>query len=73
MYNEGAILTNDQAIELSGAMYTDYSYFNPFLINDVWMITIQEIEFCTNEQYMWVKNLPIVPIPEQISKPFPTE
>jgi len=63
----GAILTAEQAMELTGAMYTECSYFNPILINEEWIITIEEIANCTNPNCQWVKNLEIVKIPEQIN------
>jgi len=62
----GVILTEEQAIELRDVMYTYRSYFNPILIDGVWMITKTEIDFCTEENYFWLKDLPIVPIPEQL-------
>jgi hypothetical protein len=56
-----AVLTEAQAIELTGQEYTDYSYFNPIILNSEWAITIEEIVNCTNEQFMWVKDLPLIP------------
>jgi hypothetical protein len=58
----GAILTLEQAQELTGALYTDYSFFNPILINEQWIITLEEIANCTNEKYQWVKDLEIINI-----------
>jgi hypothetical protein len=37
------------------------------LINEEWIITIEEIANCTNPNCQWVKNLEIVKIPEQIN------
>lgn len=56
-----AVLTEQQAIELTGQEYTDYSYFNPIVLNGEWAITMEEIVNCTNEQFMWVKDLPLIP------------
>lgn len=52
-------LIEKEAIE--GKLYTTDSYFNPIQdSNNNWVISTQEIEFCTNPDYLWVKNLPLV-------------
>ena len=56
-----AVLTEQQAMELTGQEYTDYSYFNPIILNGEWAISMEEIVNCTNEQFMWVKDLPLIP------------
>jgi len=54
-------LTPEQAKELQGVQYTDDSFFNPIQdINDNWIISIEEMEFCTNEKVMWVKDLTLI-------------
>jgi hypothetical protein len=56
-----ALLTLEQKNKLVGIEYTTDIYFNPVLdINDNWVITLDEIENLTNEEYSWVKDLPII-------------
>tara|TARA_R100000773_G_C4199545_1_gene102517 strand:+ start:832 stop:1053 length:222 start_codon:yes stop_codon:yes gene_type:complete len=55
------LLTIEQKEDLLGQLYTDDSYFNPIQDNDDnWIISKQEIDFCTNLSFMWVKNLPLI-------------
>ena len=52
-------LIEKEAVE--GKLYTFDSYFNPIQdSNSNWVISTQEMEFCTNPDYLWVKNLPLV-------------
>ncbi|MFN9518412.1 MAG: hypothetical protein ACK574_01615 [Bacteroidota bacterium] len=54
----GYILTSKQAEHLSGKQYTDNSYFNPTQdANGDWFIFDCEVSECTNEEFMWVKDL----------------
>ena len=56
-----AQLTEIQKDELSGQTYTTDSYFNPIQdCNDIWIISSQEIEFCDNPQFQWVKELSLI-------------
>lgn len=37
------------------------SFFNPIQdINGKWVISVEEIEQCTNENFLWVKDLPLI-------------
>ena len=37
------------------------SYFNPIMDNaDNWVISIEEMEYCVNPNYMWVKDLELI-------------
>jgi hypothetical protein len=55
------LLTPEQAKSLQGVQYTDDSFFNPIQdINDNWIISVEEMEFCTKEDVMWVKDLPLI-------------
>ena len=55
------LLTIEQKDELIGQLYTDDSYFNPIQDdNNNWIISVEEIEFCTVEQFMWIKDLPLI-------------
>jgi len=61
------LLTEVQKDELIGQLYTQDSYFNPIQDNaDNWIISVEEMEFCTIEQFAWVKELPMI---EYIAKP----
>jgi hypothetical protein len=54
-------LTETQKDELSGQTYTTDSYFYPIQdCNNVWIISIEEIEYCDNPQFLWVKELPLI-------------
>lgn len=42
-------------------LYDDDSYFNPIKdADDNWIISVEEIQFCTVEQFQWVKQLPLI-------------
>lgn len=56
-----ALLTEAQKNELLGQLYASDSYFNP--IQDIeynWIISTEEQEFCIEEEFLWVKNLPLI-------------
>ena len=65
------LLTETQKDELVGQEYTPDSFFNPIQDNvDNWVISIEEMEYCTNELFLWVKDLElIVYVPKE--NPFP--
>jgi hypothetical protein len=55
------LLTEIQKNELQGQLYTLDSYFNPIQdVNNNWIISIEEIEFCTNEDFFWVRDLEMI-------------
>lgn len=55
------LLTTQQYHELNGQLYAPDSYFNPILDADLnWIISTQEIDFCVNPDFQWVKNLPLI-------------
>ena len=61
MINVG-LLTIDQKNEIEGQLFAPDSYFNPIQDADLnWVISTQEMEFCINPDFMWVKNLPLIP------------
>jgi hypothetical protein len=61
------LLTIEQKDSLVGQLYAPDSYFNPIQdTKDNWIISIEEMEFCTVEEFMWVKGLPLI---EYIPKP----
>jgi hypothetical protein len=56
------LLTVEQKDELVGQLYTDDSYFNPIQdLNNNWVISVEEMAYCTNEEFMWVKDLELIP------------
>ena len=63
------LLTEVQKDELIGQLYTQDSYFNPIQdASDNWIISVEEMEFCTIEQFAWVKDLELI---EYVAKPTP--
>lgn len=55
------LLTETQKDSLVGQQYASDSYFNPIQdINDDWVISIEEIEFCINIEFLWVKDLSLI-------------
>ena len=63
------LLTIEQKDSLIGQLYDDDSYFNPIQDDfDQWVISTEEMEFCINPEFMWVKDLPLI---EYVPKPAP--
>lgn len=63
------LLTESQKDSLVGQLYDDDSYFNPIQDDfDQWVISTQEINFCVNSEFQWVKELPLI---EYVPKPSP--
>ncbi len=66
------LLTESQKNELVGQLYDEDSYFNPIQdIEDQWIISTEEMEFCVNPVFMWVKTLPLIDYKPKPSPPFP--
>ena len=56
------LLTETQKDLLIGQMYEPDSYFNPIQdANDNWVISVEEMAYCTNEEFIWVKDLELIP------------
>ena len=56
------LLTEEQKDELVGQQFMVDVYFNPIQDNNNnWVISIQEIDQCVNEEFMWVKDLGLIP------------
>ena len=66
------LLTIKQKDLLIGQQYTTDSYFNPIQdLNDNWVISIEEMEYCTNVEFLWVKDLDlIIYVPKPVINPF---
>lgn len=55
------LLTLEQKEELIGKQFSKDSYFNPIQdLNDNWIISMEEINQCTNLALIWVKDLPLI-------------
>jgi hypothetical protein len=66
------LLTETQKDSLVGQLYDEDSYFNPIQdISDQWIISIEEMEFCVNPEFAWVKDLPLIDYKPKPSPPFP--
>ena len=66
------LLTETQKDSLIGQLYDEDSYFNPIAdLNDNWIISIEEMEFCVNPEFTWVKDLPLIDYKPKPSPPFP--
>lgn len=66
------LLTVEQRDSLIGQTYAEDSFFNPISdLNDNWVISIEEINLCTNEEFLWVKDLPLIDYEPKPSPPFP--
>ena len=63
------LLTLQQKDELVGQWYATDSFFNPIqMITEEWVISTEEMMYCTNEEFIWVKDLDLV---EYQPKPSP--
>jgi hypothetical protein len=66
------LLTETQKDSLVGQMYDEDSYFNPITdLSDNWIISVEEMEFCVNPEFMWVKDLQLIEYKPKPSPPFP--
>ena len=55
------LLTTDEAAILTGQEYAPESFFNPIQdLFDNWVISMYEVNNCVNQQFIWVKNTPII-------------
>ena len=54
-------LTEEQKNNLMGQSFDGEQLFNPTLdADDNWFISIEEINYCTNQEFLWVKDLPTI-------------
>jgi hypothetical protein len=66
------LLTIEQKDSLVGQLYDEDSYFNPIQDDlDRWIISVEEIFFCVNPEFQWVKDLPLIEYIPKPSPPFP--
>lgn len=55
------ILTEEQMQSLLGQTFQPDSYFNPIQdVNNNWILSAEEIAYCSNPQFLWVKELDMI-------------
>ena len=55
------LLTEQQKNDLILQWYAPDCYFNPIQdLNDNWVISVEEMANCVNDEFMWVKDLPLI-------------
>jgi hypothetical protein len=56
------LLTIEQKDSLIGQWYAPDSFFNPVetAIENQWIISVEEMANCVNEEFIWVKDLPLI-------------
>ena len=63
------LLTESQKNQLIGQQFSPDSYFNPIQdINNNWIISTQEMQDCVVQEFLWVKDLDLIPF---VPKPSP--
>ena len=66
------LLTESQKDSLVGQLYDEDSYFNPIHDDfDQWVISTEEMDFCVNPEFQWVKELPLIEYVPKPAPPFP--
>lgn len=64
------LLTVEQKNSLLLQEFAPDSYFNPIQdLNDNWIISVEEIANCVNEEFIWVKDLPLIIYEPKTSPP----
>ena len=55
------LLTLDQKNDIFEMLFDEDSFFNPVQdVDDNWIISQEEMQFCTNIEFLWVKALPLI-------------
>ena len=55
------LLTEQQKNDLLLQWYAPDCYFNPIQdLNDNWVISVEEMANCVNDEFIWVKDLPLI-------------
>jgi len=66
------LLTLTEKDSIVGQLYDEDSYFNPIQdLDENWIISVEEIEFCVNPEFQWVKTLPLIEYKPKPIEPFP--
>lgn len=64
------LLTQEQKDLIIGKEYTTDSFFNPIQdLYENWVISVEEMEYCTNIDYLWVKDLPLIIYEPKLAPP----
>ena len=64
------LLTEAEKDSLVGQTYAEDSYFNPISdLNENWVISIEEMNQCTNTAFLWVKDLTLIDYEPKPSPP----
>jgi hypothetical protein len=67
-----ALLTEWQVNELRGKTFLPDSYFNPIQdIDDNWVLSAEEVAYCANPDFLWIKELPMIPFTPKPAPPMP--
>lgn len=65
------LLTIEQKDSLIGQAYAPDCYFNPIQdINAYWVISTEEMLYCENPDFLWVKELPLIIYNPKPAPPF---
>jgi hypothetical protein len=68
------LLTEEQKDLLDGQLFDIDSYFGPIQDNNNnWVISIEEIDQTTNEEFFWVKSLTLIEYIPQPDPELPTD
>lgn len=60
--NIAGILTEEQKDSLIGVQYVPNVYYHPVLnVDGLWCLSVEEIDNTTDEDYLWVKSLSLIP------------
>lgn len=66
------LLTAEQADALRGQTFLADSYFNPIKdAQDRWVISAEEVAYCANPSFLWVKQLVMIPYEPKPAPPSP--
>lgn len=66
------LLTEAEAQSLQGQTFQPDSYFNPIQDNsNNWIISAEEIAYCSNPDFLWVKELEMIPFVPKPAPPMP--
>jgi hypothetical protein len=58
---QAGLLSTEQKQLIEGKQFAENSYFNTIQdANNNWIISVEEIESCVNENLLWVKDLPLI-------------
>lgn len=64
-------LTEEQKDLLVNKMFIKNNYFNPIQdANNNWVVSIEEVDMCNVEEFMWVKELELIEFEPVINEDF---